>query len=77
MSNFIGIAIVGVIASLIIEFINRAFTTDSTMSKAVTVGISIIIGVIYFFLSNTVIWQPILGILATASTVYAFFLKSK
>lgn len=75
MDDFLGIAIVGVFASLIIEWINNISGANSTIAKAITVGVSVVLGAIYFFFGDTAVWQSILGVLATASTVYAFLLK--
>jgi len=77
MDNFLGIAIVGVVASLIIEGINRKFKLDSFGAKMATVGVAILVGGIYFLFQDTIWWQTMLGVLSAASVVYAFFLKSR
>jgi hypothetical protein len=77
LDTFLQIALVGVLASALIEIINKKFGLGSSMAKVITIGVSILLGTIYFFLKDTVLWQTILGVLGTASTVYAFFLKGK
>lgn len=69
------IGIIGVVASLITEGIKRYFGTTSWGSRAVVVGLSLLFGAGYWFLKDTSLWTSFLGILATASTVYAFLIK--
>lgn len=69
------ITIVGVIASGIMEFIKSKFDPSSMQSKASIVGISIVLGTIYWFIKDTSLYIAVLGILGVASTVYAFFIK--
>lgn len=75
INDFLGIGIVGVALSLVIEWIKNRFGTYSVGTKAVTIGLSIVVGSAYFFLRDTSIWQTILGVLASASTFYALFMK--
>lgn len=79
MDTFTEIAVVGIILSLVYEGIQRTFGSpeNSLTSKAIVVVLSIVVGGAYFFLNGTVIWQNILGVLAAASTVYAFFFAGK
>lgn len=77
MDDFLGIAIVGIIAALIIEGINKLVKPESTLAKGITVVASIVIGGLYFLFKDTIWWQTMLGVLASASTVYAFFLKGR
>jgi len=74
--DFLGILIVGVIASGVIELINKHLGLASSGAKLATVGVSIILGGIYFLCRDTAWWTTMVGILTTASTVYAFFLKT-
>ena len=69
------VAILGVIVSLIMAVIKKYVGTKELLSKAIVVALSIIGGAVYWFLKDTASWQMIVGILAVASTVYAFFLK--
>ncbi len=67
------IAIVGVIASLIMQGIKKWAKTSGWKSKVATVLVSIVLGGAYYFLKGTNVWESMLGVLASASTVYAFF----
>lgn len=75
LETFLGIGIVGVAISLLIQFIKNKLGTDTMATKAMTVIIALLAGTTYYFLSTTGYWPSVLGILTTASTFYAFFLK--
>lgn len=75
MTDFLGIAVVGVIVSLVIETISRYAGTDSLKTKWLTILVTVVFGAAYTFLRSTTWWETILGILAAASTVYAFIFK--
>jgi hypothetical protein len=69
------IALVGVALSAIIEVVKNKFGTEGYITKAITIGLALLIGGIIYFLQDTAFWETFLGVLATASTVYAFLLK--
>jgi hypothetical protein len=73
--SFLEISIVGTILSFAVEAIKTKYGTSSFATKGITIGLAGVIGAAVFFLSGTAIWVSILGVLAAASTVYAFFLK--
>lgn len=75
INAFLGIAIVGAALSLVIEWVTNKLGTNSAGSKAVAIGLSILVGGAYWYLSSTAIWQSILGVLAAASTVWALFIN--
>lgn len=75
MEDFLGIGIVGVAASLIIEAINLKLGVTSVRAKVLTLAVAIALGTFYFLARDTAWWMTVLGVLGAASTVYAFFLK--
>lgn len=75
INAFLGIAIVGAALSFVIEFITNKLGTNSVRSKAVAIGLSVVVGGLYWYLSGTAIWQSVLGVLAAASTVYAILIN--
>jgi len=77
MQDFLSIAVVGSALAMAIQFIKSKFGLDSIKTKALTLGLAVILGGGYYFLSQTPWWQTILGVLASASTFWAFFLKEK
>lgn len=75
MDDFLGISIVGAIVSFIIQYTKKWAETTGWGSKFVAIGTSIVIGTVYYALRQTGWLETTLGILASASTVYAFILK--
>jgi len=72
ITDFIGISIVGAALSIAFQYFKA---TSGTKSKLWAIGLSVVVGVVYVFLRDTVWWTTILGVLASASTIYALFLK--
>jgi len=72
---FASIAIVGAALSLVINFIKGKWGTDTGITKLITIGLSVLLGVGYYFLEGTAIWKSILGILGASSAFWAIFLK--
>lgn len=77
IDNFLAIGIVGVFLSLVIQIIKKMFGTDNVKTKFITIVLSVGVGSFYYFLRDTIYWQTILGVLASASTVYALFFNIK
>lgn len=76
IGDFLGIAIVGAVLSLAIQWIKTKFPAQGSLKmKGITLVLSIVIGLFYFALRQTSWWEPIIGVLGAASTVYAFFLS--
>ena len=75
INDFVGIGIVGMALSLIVEGIKMKWGPTSNTTKALTVVLALVLGTGYYFLSNTIWWQTILGVIAAASAFYAFLLK--
>lgn len=75
VQTFLEISIVGTGLSFVIEAIKAKFGTGTIATKGITIGLAVAIGAGIYFLSGTAIWLAIVGVLAAASTVYAFFFK--
>ena len=75
LTNFLAIPIVGIALSLGIQWAKNKFNFSAFGAKATTVIASLVLGVIYYFLQNTAVWVTITGILGTATTFWAWFLK--
>lgn len=71
ISDFLGITVIGVLVSAVMEWISSKYGVGGTKAKLLTVVFSIVVGAVYVGLSHTVWWTTILGILAAASTTYA------
>ena len=75
IATFLEIGIVGIGLSLIIQFIKAKFGTESLTTKGLTVGLAVAAGTVWVLFSGAAWFATVLGILAAASTFYAFFLK--
>ena len=49
--------------------------TSGMTTKAITVGLALVVGMTIYFLKDTSYWETIIGVLGSASVVYAFFIK--
>ena len=75
MENFLHIAIVGVALSGTIQYIKTRFGTTGIGTKFITLGLALIVGTGVYLLQDTSYWETIIGVLGSASVVYAFFMK--
>jgi len=75
IETFLQISIVGAFLSAVIEVIKNKYGTTSYATKILTIILSIALGAALYFLNGTAIWMSVVGVLAAASTVYAFLLK--
>lgn len=76
IGDFSGIVILGVGASVLVQFIKSVFGTESNKTKAVLVVLSILLGTAYYFIQlNENLFQTIVTIVGIASTVYSFIIK--
>lgn len=75
VQTFLEISIVGTALSVVIEGIKNKYGPTSSTTKGITIALAIALGTAIYFLSGTAIWLTIVGVLAAASTVYAFFFK--
>lgn len=72
ISAFLGIGIVGAVLSLVVEYI-KAKSVDQLNLRTLVIALSLVVGSVYWFLADTVYYETVLGVLASASTVYALF----
>lgn len=72
ISAFLGIGIVGGVLSLVVEYI-KAKSTDELNLRTLVIALSLVVGSVYWVVAGTVYYETVLGVLASASTVYALF----
>lgn len=77
MQEFIAIGVVGAALSLFVEWVQARFGTDSRGTQLIAILGSVALGLIVWSITQTPYYQSILGVLASASTVYAMFFSSK
>lgn len=75
INDFLGIAIVGAALSASFQWLKQYFGDNAYLMKLYVIALSIIVGWGYVYFRETVMWETILGVLASASAVYALFFK--
>jgi len=73
--DFMGILVVGSVLSLFIQWAKNKHGTDTMGTKLITIGLSVVVGGVYFMFRGTEWYQTMVGVLTAASTVYALLLK--
>ena len=73
MGSFLSIGIIGSLIPIVVEWLKKKYGDEN--ARAYTIWLSIIIGTAIYFVSQTPIWQSILGCLAGASLMYSYVLK--
>ena len=74
MDNFLELAIIGAGLSLVYEFVQLKWEASKLIKKAVIISASLILGGLYWGLSETGYLESAMTILAFASAVYAVFI---
>lgn len=72
ISAFLGIGIVGALLSLVVEYI-KAKSVDELNLRTLVIALSLVVGSMYWVVAGTVYYETVIGVLASASTVYALF----
>ena len=73
MDAFLSIGIVGALIPFAVNLLKKRYGDEN--ARAFTILLSIALGTAIWFLSQTPIWQSILGCLAGASLMYSYVLK--
>lgn len=71
VQSFLSIGIVGAMLSYGIQYLQGKYGVEGNETKAIAIGGSVILGGFVWFLQGTEMWASIIGVLASASTVYA------
>ena len=77
MEEFLSISIVGTALSLGIEYLKNKYGATSNEAKTIAIVGSVLLGSMVWHLAQTPYYQSVLGVLASASTVYAMFYSKK
>lgn len=77
INEFLAIAVVGGLLSVIFEFINSSYPSNPFKTKLLVIGLSLAVGAFYVWLRSTPYFATVLTILGAASTVYALFFNKK
>jgi Na+/melibiose symporter-like transporter len=73
MDEFLTIAIIGTLITFVVEKLKKKYGDEN--ARFFTIVLSIVLGTIIWFLSQTPIWKTVLGCLASASLFYSYVLK--
>lgn len=76
INEFLGIAIVGALLSVIIEMVT-ANISDPRKTKVITIMLALVVAGAYVWLRSTSFFPTVLTVLGTASIVYGFFFNKK
>lgn len=75
IESLFAIGVVGALVSIGIQWLKNKFGIASNKTKLITIGVSILIATIWYLFSTSDWFINAVGILATASTVWALILK--
>lgn len=67
------IGIVGIALSAGIQWLQNKYGVEGAETRAIAIVGSIVLGGFIWFFQGTAMWEAMLGVLASASTVYAMF----
>lgn len=77
LQTLLSTGIIGAIASVFIEALNRNFSSSPTTSKAITVILCLVVAGVYAWLETTPYLATVGIVLSAASLVYAFVYNKK
>lgn len=75
INAFLGIAIVGVALSGVVQLMKLKFGTSGWQTKALTVVLALVVAGGYVWIKDTPYFETVILVLTTTSAVYAFMKK--
>lgn len=75
IQDFIGIALVGALLSVVVQIIKNSFGTEGNVTKLLTIVLALIVGGAYVWLRSTPYFETAILVLTTSSAVYALLMK--
>lgn len=75
VTEFIAIAVVGAILSVVVQIIKEVFGTESNATKLITIALALVVGGLYVWIRSTPYFETALLVLTSASAVYALVIK--
>lgn len=75
INAFLGIAIVGVALSGVVQLMKLKFGTSGWQTKALTVVLALVVADGYVWIKDTPYFETVILVLTTTSAVYAFMKK--
>lgn len=77
VQSFLSIGIVGAALSYGTQWLQEKYGVEGKETRIIAIAGSVFLGGAVWFLQGTEIWASILGVLASASTVYAMIFSGK
>lgn len=75
LQNLLGIGIVGGIVTLLVDAVKAKAGNRPNVVKGITIVFSLMFGTVYVLIRETSWFPTVLSVLASATTIWAFFLK--
>jgi len=75
ITDFLAIAVVGAILSVVVQIIKGSFGTESNTTKLITIALALIVGGLYVWIRSTPYFETAILVLTSASAVYALVMK--
>jgi len=75
LESLFAIGVIGAVVSIGVQWLKNKFGIGSNKTKLITIGVSIVIATVWYFFATSDWFINTVGILATASTVWALILK--
>ena len=74
--TFLGFAIVGGLLSAVIKMIKEKWGINGNKTKLLTDVLAIVVGTVFYWVSNQAWVDSVVGVLSASSTVYALLIKN-
>lgn len=72
----LNLGIFGAGLSLVMEFMKAKWHMSGLTTKIVTIVLSLAVGAFYWFFKDTSVWLATVGVLTSATTVWALFFNT-
>lgn len=75
ISTVLSLGVVGAATSVLIQFLKNKYGLESIKAKVFTLVVALVVAGLFYTLTTIGYIETFVSILASASTVYAFFIK--
>lgn len=75
MEEITSLLVVGILVSLITQYLKTKFETKSWQTITACLGLSVIVGILYHFFADTEVYTTIMQILVYAGAFYAYIIE--
>jgi hypothetical protein len=75
IQTILNLGIVGAFASIFISYLKAKYRTNGNKTKLIAIIASLLVALGYSYLENSGYMEAFLGVLASATVIYDYFLK--